>query len=258
MNRLVNGQINWYLFNIYGLEIDDQENWRDFIFDNVTIVNSKQFIDYLDEINYDENAVFRDILKGIPSNHTFLIVQTFGKLTKVNENGNNKQAEKRALEVAGFIYFVFLFLSDFRKGISLDSQLYNSSGSEIHIFTSYKLTSMIQKHTSNEYHITLPTENFKYSGDNLEKIFNKKQFFNLYEIVKSRNNNTILESVSTFYLTSNIPSPTSQLLGAITSIEILLKDDWGASHFLERHSTLSCHSNIEVTGSENFKRIFTE
>ncbi|OGU12191.1 MAG: hypothetical protein A2X61_08420 [Ignavibacteria bacterium GWB2_35_12] len=238
MKRLDIENINWYLFNLYGLQIEDQDNWRDFIFDDATIVNAKQLKEYLEEIQYDERPIIHYLFSHFKSEHTFLIVQNYGKIVKENEKELQAQAEKRALEVSGFIFFVFLFLSDFRIGISLDSQIYGSQGSEINLLTSYKSQSTHNKYTAGEYSISIPDEPLRYSRTKLINLFNKIQFKRLYYFVKTRNDKNINESLSNLYLTLNVPSPITQLLGAITSIEILLKDDMKYDRISERINTM--------------------
>src|SRR3989339_509092 len=108
MKRLDIENINWYLFNLYGLQIEDQDNWRDFIFDDATIVNAKQLKEYLEEIQYDERPIIHYLFSHFKSEHTFLIVQNYGKIVKENEKELQAQAEKRALEVNQLIINILL------------------------------------------------------------------------------------------------------------------------------------------------------
>ncbi len=222
--QLEKGNINWYVFNLNGLQIRDQKNWRDFIFDDATIVNAIQFKEYMESIGYSSEDLKTFEFYG--SNHTFLIVQTTGKITEENKKQFESDAKKRAFEVAGFIFFVFLFLSDYSLGITLDSQVYKTSSSVSYLFSSYKiLPSIYPKNTAGEFMILTPKIDFIYSRQELTDLFQKRQFNLLYELIKTKKDNNLLECIRNLYLTLNIPSPITQFLGAITSIELLLKEN---------------------------------
>lgn len=222
--QLEKGNINWYVFNLNGLQIRDQKNWRDFIFDDATIVNAIQFKEYMESIGHSSDDL--KAIKPYDSNHTFLIVQTTGKITEENKKQFESDAKKRAFEIAGFIFFVFLFLSDYSLGITLDSQVYKTSSSVSYLFSSYKiLPSIYQKNTAGELKISIPNKDFIYSRQELTDLFQKRQFNLLYELIKTKKDNNLLECIRNLYLTLNVPSPITQFLGAITSIELLLKEN---------------------------------
>ncbi len=211
----LNKNDKWYIFNLVGLQIEDQDNWLDFMFGDATIVNTNQLTNYFLEFNEGFNFLF-------PKNSTILLVQ--------HEAGNesdkeaDQKAELRALEVAGFIFFVFLFLSNKRYGICLDSQLYHNTSSTITTINSnLKISSYTDKFTKGEFLILIPPASFVYSRTELLEIFTKIQFKHLYEIVKGRKDTKVCKAIDFLYTTSNGNSPLTQFIGAVTALEVLLK-----------------------------------
>lgn len=98
-------------------------------------------------------------------------------------------------------------------------------GYNVSILSSYGFIGSKQFNTAGECWITLPDSPYCYTREEIVSIFSKDKFSDIYELVKYRRDNAILDSLANLYLSVNVPSPTTQLLGAVTSIEILLKSD---------------------------------
>ncbi len=235
MLQLERNNTNWYIYNVVGLSIKDSNDWRAKpLFKDSTLVNRKQLIRYLEEINYENDEIRRDIIYGRSMDTPVLIIQNNGIIEKNDEERFNENAERRALEIISLIYFTFLFLSNFKIGICLDFQLIESSRGKKNIVSSYNRIIFYERNFGDEYPIFCPQKPFCFSLTKLKRIFNKSQVKFIYKIVENRSNSLILDSLINFYLSVNVPSPISQLLGSITSMEILLKNDNIYDKLLER------------------------
>lgn len=235
ISSVVRGNVNWYLFNLYGIEIENQENWNDFIFGDATLVNCKQFIDFLLENEIEDHDIINHLSERYHKNHTFLVVRQMRKIEKEDKKKYRELAEQRAYQVASFIFFAFFYLSNYKYRISLDSQIYEAKGSQIETITNYGFISSSHNNTAGEYWILLPKYPYKLSQENLLLIFNNKLFHKIFYYIQNPNKeNLILSSLMNLYLTSNVLSPVTQLLGSVTSIEILLKDDLKYEKVLSR------------------------
>lgn len=248
LKHLKSGNVNWHITPIVGLEIQDQDNWRDFIFGDATIVNKKQLYDYL---NNEEK--FKEMANPFVDNpnQTYLILQTAGDF----KNGKNidfkDEIKHRFLEVIGFINFVFLYLTDFKYTICFYSSLFSINQDYVETYTSKGGINTTNFQIVKDYPIQVIDKYFNYSREKLIEVFSKNYFKNLFEIVKNKKSKftEIKSALIQFYLTSNIPSPISQLLGCVTSIEILLKNN-------DEESYDNIEKRMEVLEGDEFIKNF--
>ena len=221
----------WFFYRIKGIYIENQLEWRDFIFNDATIVNNLQLADYLEEDeDFDKLSLpYEDLRKG---EHCFLIVELNGRMNDDNQNEYKQRAKKRALEVISFFFTTILFYSDYNIKICLESEIYEHKNVIEFYQTNTKRYGQTHTFTKGEYTTINPSAPFKYKRDDLVGLFNRDIFKNLYHIVAKSSNEHILISLVHFYLTANVFPPSTQLLGAVTSIELLLLDN--AKHELAK------------------------
>lgn len=239
LKQLRIGKNSYYFFNLYGLEIRSNKSWGDFIFNDVTIINTEQLkslirIEFSD-VNYE------NVTRGL-NGHSILLVRKFGvnSFNKLKENDKEMEAHIRAKEITSFIFLVFFQLSGFRYGISLDSELYESSGFNSSLIDTSGNISYRSRNIGDEYYITLPKKPFNLSKTIIISIFKRSIFRNLYNIIinRSESNKHLRSSLLNYYLSLNTPSPTTQFLGSISSLELLLKNKSSYEQFLKRKSLL--------------------
>jgi hypothetical protein len=226
MLQLEKGNIIWFIFNLIGITIKDNNRWREEpFFCNSTIVNRKQLLKYLESINYENDEIRKSIIWGKPIESSVLIVQINGEINDFNKNEIYQKAERISQEIIGFIYTIFLFLTHFQIGITLDFQLSHSSKGFSNIITSKGYISNTIRNFGEEYIIISPENEYHFKYQELINIFNNNLFRFLYNEVKNRSDSFLLDSLVNFYLTSNVTSPITQLLGSITTIEILFENN---------------------------------
>ncbi len=238
ISTLQKGNRTWFLFNLIGIRIEDQFDWSDFIFDDATLVNKSQFKKMTDSFSN-----FKDNYPDFDSDTTYLLVQSFGKISKdvhLLDNEMQNKAVQRAYEVAGFINLVFQYLTNHKYSIVLEKQYNPKYYSRLKIFSNYGHRSRHESFTNGEFKMLSPKQPFVFSRTNLLKIFNSERFTSLYEIVKSKSKKSkhIKSAITNFYLNINIPNSISQLLGSVTTLEILLKDETSYSNFRKRLETI--------------------
>ncbi|MGE5480500.1 MAG: hypothetical protein ACM3U1_08765 [Chloroflexota bacterium] len=254
IKTLDKGNVRWHFFPVYGLHIKNQPEWRNFIFDDATIVNTKQIRAYLKKSKFNDD--FSKLkFYGRENDITYLIVQTI-------INGNNEEidlnkARMRALEVISFIFFVFFYLSDLKIAICLDEQLDLGNGSEKFILSGNKTVTSIDKFTNGEYPIKV-YHTLVYSRKEFEGILKKKQFQYVYKNIKDRKNTLLSSALTYFYINMYVPSPMTQLLGAVTTMEILLSTGQSKMEIFKHRIEALVGSNIYkkyIVNSDQLKGI---
>lgn len=239
LKQLRIGKNSYYFFNLYGIEIRSSKNWGDFIFNDATIINTDQ-LKSLIRIEFSDVS-YENVTRGL-NGHSILLVRKFGvnSFNKLKENDKEMEAHIRAKEITSFIFLVFFQLSGFRYGISLDSELYESSGFNSSLIDSSGNISYRSRNIGYEYYITLPKKPFNLSKTIIVNIFKRSIFRNLYNIIINRNesNKHLRSSLLNYYLSLNTPSPTTQFVGSISSLELLLKNKSNYKQFLKRKSLL--------------------
>lgn len=239
LKQLRIGKNSYYFFNLYGLEIRSSKNWGDFMFNDATIINTDQ-LKSLIRIEFSDVS-YENVNRRL-NGHSILLVRKFGvnSFNKLKENDKEMEAHIRAKEITSFIFLVFFQLSGFRYGISLDSELYESSGFNSSLIDSSGNISYRSRNIGYEYYIMLPKKPFNLSKTILVNIFKRSIFRNLYNIIINQNesNKHLRSSLLNYYLSLNTPSPTTQFLGSISSLELLLKNKSSYEQFLKRKSLL--------------------
>lgn len=240
--------INWYVFQIWGIQIEEQENWQDFIFGDATLVKASQFKSHIKELKVESYFAH---LEYFSDDQTLLIVRRGSKLED-NLQKVTDSAEKRALEVTSFIFFVFLYLTDFSVGITMHHHIYEVKQKSHNIFTNYGLLSDASR--TDHKPILSPARNsfYIYTRENLVQLFQSELFRNIFAIIvkPSKDHHPVLIALTNFYQTANIPFANTQLLGAITSIEILLKEQ------ADKYDELSERTNVLLRKiSEKFQDV---
>lgn len=234
LKQLKKENINWFLYSINGLMVNEQPEFENFIFEDATIVSGSQLKEYFNINNINYNIV--DI---IPSNLTYIIVQTTGIIKKGNESEHKQKSNRRAQEICSFIFFVFLYLSNYSIGICLNSQIYDIGSMTVYMLKAEnKGYSVYQNFSNNEVQTVIPNPPLFYKIEDLLKLFNNNYFKNIFDSVRNIKNNIIKDSLVNLYLTINLPSPMSQLLGAVSSLEIILKDNRKYENIINRVTTL--------------------
>ncbi|MCO5250732.1 MAG: hypothetical protein M9949_04835 [Candidatus Kapabacteria bacterium] len=223
MNTLNKPNTIWNIRKIEGLMIKDNVNWQNFIFQDATIVNSKQLKEYVDNNGFWLDNDFDKILGSSSVHDAYIVAASIMK--PEDYSSKIKIDQKRVYEIMGFIYFVFLFMSNNKYGIVLSEQINPASGGSGIAIGGNKKFTVWQKHTKGEFNISTPPEPYLYDIEELVNIFKRPYFSNIFNLVKSKKDDNLILAIRNFYITSNANSAATQLLGSITSLELLLKID---------------------------------
>lgn len=222
----IEGKVNWHVFYVRGFQIENQDNWREALFDNATFVNSVQLKEYLE--TFDKSMKYENFIFLLENEkpQTFLIVQYFDKIEDNSEQ--ELHAYNRALEIIACLYFAIFFSSNYIFGVSLDRQIYNSPKHRHNILTNYKKYVENYKSFSDEFPILIPENDYLYSRNTLIHLISNPKFVDIFNFVIKNNSNNLINALVHFYLCTNVPSAHSQLIGCITAIDLMFqsgKDD---------------------------------
>ncbi|MBI3258456.1 MAG: hypothetical protein HYZ54_03090 [Ignavibacteriae bacterium] len=234
-----NSHNTWFFFQIHGLHMKSDENWRKFMFGDATIANGSDIKKYLIEIKEnliqklpEKNQLSED--PGImdfrfPDENSFIVVSVNRFFTDEKSERIKEEAVSRSHQIIGLVYFYFLFASYLKSAISLTNEIYSyDETSTYRYYNSEGYWGELNLHTKGEYVTFVPTPNFVFYREALLKELNKAPYSYITNIIvekKSKHFNIIGLSLENFYRTSNVPSPITQQLGSVTSIELLLSDN---------------------------------
>lgn len=226
-----NSHNTWFFFQVHGLHMKPDENWRNFMFGNATIANGEDIRNYLKTVEILEFNTEEDYTKlnyQFPDTQSFIIVSVPHFFSDKTAQEITKTANRRAGQIAGLIYFYFLFASNLTYVISLANEIHYISGSNYRYYNSEGKQGETELNTKGEYRTCFANPYFEYTINELLKELNKPPYLFITEMIikkEGKHFDTISNSLVNFYRTSNVPSPITQLLGSVTSIELLLGDD---------------------------------
>lgn len=237
----------WFFFRVYGLHIKKNKNWRNFMFGDSTVANAEDIKSYVITKKFGHKVDPKMLKFQFPDNQSFIVVSITGFFSDATAKKIEEDAVKRANEIIGLIYFYFFYASSFRLAITLKNEIYQISGSSYCYYNSEGFSGMFNKYTNGELVTYMPTANYIYSAKELIKELTKPPYFNITKIIMNKQDRHFKEvsnSLVNFYKTSNIPSPVSQQLGSVTSIELLLKDSVKYDNIENRVKTLLGESSF--------------
>jgi len=218
--------VSWYIFNLYGLKIEDSDEWRSFLFGDATIVSHNDITSFISECREEWRKYLKFHLTD--PNCSYIIVKLSNSDTVEDKYD---EAEERASEVAAFLYFIYFFLSRYSKATCLGTEIFSYYPTSINFFSGKGTHGRNTRNTRKEHYTRITKKPLQAHRHNLQVIFRQNTLFKeLFECVCNKNNELqkiITKSLVNFYKTSSIPHATTQLVGAITSIELLLKTEQG-------------------------------
>ncbi len=217
----------WFFFRVHGLHIKKNKNWRNFMFGDSTVANAEDIKSYIICKDFGHEIDHKLLRSEFPDNQSFIVVSITRVFSNANAEEIKEDAIKRANEIIALIYFYFLYASSLKVAITLDNEIYHSTDSSIQSYNSTGYSGISNNHTKGEFVTYTPNFNFTFSTKELIKELNKPLYSNITKIIIDKTNKHYKEvsnSLSNFYKTSNVPSPVTQQLGSVTSIELLLKD----------------------------------
>lgn len=224
---LIGQNVSWYIFKLYGLKIEDSDEWRSFLFDDATIVSQKNITNFISECDEVWGERTKFYLNEI--NCSYIIVKVPNTDTGDTQYS---EAKERAEECVAYLYFVYLFISRLSSAICFESEIFFYKPTFACFYSGKGSHGSSEKNTRDEHYTFVREENpLTVSRDDLHHIFYKNTLFKeLFECVSNKDiglQQIVTKSLVNFYRTSCIPHATTQLLGAITSIELLLKSEQG-------------------------------
>lgn len=215
------GKIQWVFYRMVGIEIEDQDDWQNFMFEDATLVNAKQLFDYLDLLPERTSPFDNDIVqrREYRENETILVVKSYAGTKSQLED-----AENRSIEVAAFVFFCFLFKSANRFGISRKKEVFDSTVHQVAIASRFGMSGEHCSPSFDALSISVPEPPFKYRREILLSIFGEPLFDPIFQRICSKKSAKEKNSFLTiFYLASNSSSASAQLVGCVTAIEAILK-----------------------------------
>lgn len=219
-----------YFFPISGLHITNRKIKNKLIFEDATIANGKAIKSFLAENNFlnDKRGFhFHDSL-------SYILVRIDGIEKNGNEEFLKEKAVERCHQIIALVFFYFFIVFDLKRSVSLMREIFGYHSDSITSYNSNGLRCQYNNYSRGEVVLNPPTPFIYITIEKLFTLLNAKPFDAITRIITQNNNKNIkriknktsepiIQSLVNFYLTTNIPAATVQLLGSITSIELLLK-----------------------------------
>lgn len=200
------------IFEIVGLSIKSTNEKDKHIFKDALILNGKEMKTFFKTKNDSNN----NKLRSYDNSKTYLLI--------VDYIGEKDIITKRANQIISFLSFVTLVISNFQNCVSLKREIYKKDNFDYQILdsNSYNKSNV----SISGFGLNIQTSDIITSRKNLKKIIKNSYFNNLFYLIdnnKKLNYNYLIDSLNNFYITFNNLNTSFNYLGAVISLEMLLK-----------------------------------